>query len=270
MSDTQITYWHMVWINSNLTLNELLQQFLAQIQNQSLLCTYELVFYMLSSKWFILMFLLQIGVKVLSLPAAHATVETWTRGFGFRPMSADALLETRDSLRLLVFPGTEVLYKPLLPEGDPYIAPKKPKHISAVEGTPPDQRRLNNGTDASKEIKPAPWPIANSAPGNIITGPGNIYTAPGNGNRPILQFTPQPIGTYSSAAAIQLQKRSSPSHQAQFQHAATISGAPVSSKMYKPAHALPLNSLPPPVMTTFRPNKSPNASSSPSPRMASE
>ena len=47
-------------------------------------------------------------MRTLSLPAAHSTVDTWTGGFGFVPMAAEQLLETRESLRLLVFPGTEV------------------------------------------------------------------------------------------------------------------------------------------------------------------
>ena len=77
----------------------------------------------------------QIGVRTLSLPAAHATVDTWTQGFGFQAMAADQLLETRESLRLLVFPGTEVLYKVLLPGEEPYPAPKpdsSPPAVAAV------------------------------------------------------------------------------------------------------------------------------------------
>ena len=77
----------------------------------------------------------QIGVRTLSLPAAHATVDTWTQGFGFQAMAADQLLETRESLRLLVFPGTEVLYRVLLPGEEPYPAPKldtSPPAVAAV------------------------------------------------------------------------------------------------------------------------------------------
>ena len=80
----------------------------------------------------------QIGVRTLSLPAAHATVDTWTQGFGFQAMAADELLETRESLRLLVFPGTEVLYKVLLPGEEPYPAPKpdaSPPATPAVAAT---------------------------------------------------------------------------------------------------------------------------------------
>lgn len=76
----------------------------------------------------------QVGVRTLSLPAAHATVETWTQGFGFRRMAAEDLSRTRESFRLLVFPGTEVLYKLLLPGVELYLPPPK-----ASKPAPPDE-----------------------------------------------------------------------------------------------------------------------------------
>jgi len=54
-----------------------------------------------------------LGVRYLSLPAAHETVDTWRSGFGFRDMPDAALQAVRQELRVLLFPGTEVLYKPL-------------------------------------------------------------------------------------------------------------------------------------------------------------
>ena len=74
-------------------------------------------------------------------------------------MSADALLETRESLRLLVFPGTEVLYKPLRPEGDPYVAPKKPKQVEAAAQEAANQQSPNAPTDP-----PVSGPDTASAP----------------------------------------------------------------------------------------------------------
>lgn len=74
-------------------------------------------------------------MRTLSLPAAHSTVDTWTKGFAFKPMAADQLLETRESLRLLVFPGTEVLHKVLLPDAPPYPCPKadKAQHATTAD-----------------------------------------------------------------------------------------------------------------------------------------
>ncbi len=52
-------------------------------------------------------------MQCLSLPAAHETVGTWMHGFGFTHMPAEQLRAARAELRLLLFPGTEVLVKPL-------------------------------------------------------------------------------------------------------------------------------------------------------------
>jgi hypothetical protein len=105
----------------------------------------------------VLSLLPQVGVRTLSLPAAHSTVDTWTKGFAFEPMAADQLLETRGSLRLLVFPGTEVLHKVLLPDAPRYPSPtaNKAQHattadaktteaeIAAVEALPPKGEDLS-------------------------------------------------------------------------------------------------------------------------------
>ena len=59
--------------------------------------------------------LAQLGVQALCLPAARETVGTWMHGFGFAHMAAPALQAARAELRVLVFPGTEVLSKALAP-----------------------------------------------------------------------------------------------------------------------------------------------------------
>lgn len=51
----------------------------------------------------------------MCLPAAHETVHTWIQGFGLQPMPDHDLDAACKDLRLLIFPGTQVLQKQLLP-----------------------------------------------------------------------------------------------------------------------------------------------------------
>ena len=51
----------------------------------------------------------------MCLPAAHETVKTWILGFGMQPMPDEDLDAACKDLRLLIFPGTQVLHKQLLP-----------------------------------------------------------------------------------------------------------------------------------------------------------
>jgi Tify domain binding domain len=51
------------------------------------------------------------GVHQLVLPAAHETVETWKNGFNFIDMPEEEVAMAKQQLRILVFPGTEVLWK---------------------------------------------------------------------------------------------------------------------------------------------------------------
>lgn len=51
------------------------------------------------------------GVHTLVLPAAHETVETWKNGFQFIDMPEEEVSMAKQQLRILVFPGTEVLWK---------------------------------------------------------------------------------------------------------------------------------------------------------------
>ncbi|CAG9464154.1 unnamed protein product, partial [Pedinophyceae sp. YPF-701] len=59
--------------------------------------------------------LVALGVRRLALPAASETVDTWARGFGFQHMAPEELLNYKREFRLLIFPGTHVMYKELLP-----------------------------------------------------------------------------------------------------------------------------------------------------------
>ena len=71
--------------------------------------------------------LAQLGVRGLCLPAAHETVGHWKDGFGFSVLEAGALRAARAELRLLVFPGTEVLSKKLgQARGPPLLVPPPP------------------------------------------------------------------------------------------------------------------------------------------------
>lgn len=51
----------------------------------------------------------------MCLPAAYETVHTWIQGFGLQPMPDEDLDAACKDLRLLIFPGTQVLQKQLLP-----------------------------------------------------------------------------------------------------------------------------------------------------------
>lgn len=82
------------------------------------------------------LFALQIGVRTLALPSADATVDFWTKGLGFKHMAVDQLQTARESLRLMVFPGTDMLYKVLLPQEEPFLVakPDKAKTNAIVAG----------------------------------------------------------------------------------------------------------------------------------------
>lgn len=51
------------------------------------------------------------GVQKLALPAAHETVAAWKHGFGFHDMPVEQVKLAKQQLHLLVFPGTEMLWK---------------------------------------------------------------------------------------------------------------------------------------------------------------
>jgi len=55
--------------------------------------------------------LIECKVHTLVLPAAHETVETWKTGFHFEDMPPDQLKIAKSQLKILIFPGTEVLWK---------------------------------------------------------------------------------------------------------------------------------------------------------------
>ncbi len=67
--------------------------------------------------------LLQAGVRTMCLPAAHETVHTWIQGFGLQPMPDEDLDAACKDLRMLIFPGTQVLQKQLLPPLPPREGP---------------------------------------------------------------------------------------------------------------------------------------------------
>ena len=65
----------------------------------------------------------QAGVRTMCLPAAYSTVHTWIQGFGLQPMPDEDLDAACKDLRLLIFPGTQVLHKQLLPPLPPKQGP---------------------------------------------------------------------------------------------------------------------------------------------------
>lgn len=60
---------------------------------------------------------------VLSLPAATAAIPTWVNAFHFQPVEQNILQAIQSELRLLMFPGSKVLYRALgdkQPPGGPF------------------------------------------------------------------------------------------------------------------------------------------------------
>ncbi|CAK0734199.1 hypothetical protein CVIRNUC_000397 [Coccomyxa viridis] len=70
-----------------------------------------------------------LGVASICLPSAQETIVTWTEGFGFQHMSEERLAATRSELHVLIFPGTELLHKPLNPA--PQDASSYPMKVQA-------------------------------------------------------------------------------------------------------------------------------------------
>ena len=69
------------------------------------------------------------GVEKLSLPAAATAVSTWTHGFGFKEMPQDQRRWARAELRMLHFPGSTLLQKPVRP-----VAPVAPVAVDGHHG----------------------------------------------------------------------------------------------------------------------------------------
>jgi hypothetical protein len=55
----------------------------------------------------------ELGVGVFSLPAATAAIPTWINAFNFNYMGLRELQAVQSELRMLMFPGSKVLYKTL-------------------------------------------------------------------------------------------------------------------------------------------------------------
>ena len=95
-------------------------------------------------------------MRTLTLPSADATVEFWTKGFNFRHMAADQLQTARESLRLMVFPGTDMLYKVLLPQEEPFLVakPDKAKTNAVIAGSKTNELPAGGTGDTAEEGRP--------------------------------------------------------------------------------------------------------------------
>lgn len=104
------------------------------------------------------------GVHKLVLPAAHETVETWKNGFNFIDMPEEEVAMAKQQLRILVFPGTEVLWKVVentVPaEGHHILRPiPPPEDILGVRHALHDlvtAVAVASGEEAPKDVLPAP------------------------------------------------------------------------------------------------------------------
>ena len=102
----------------------------------------------------------QAGVHTLVLPAAHETVDTWKNGFGFIDMPEEEVAMAKQQLRILVFPGTEVLWKKVYGTEEPrghHILQPLPSYddVIAVRATLQDLVRCV-AIEAGEEEGPAP------------------------------------------------------------------------------------------------------------------
>ncbi len=88
------------------------------------------------------------GVRQLSLPAAHATTDTWIGGFGFEHMPLEQILIARSQLRLLIFPETEVLRK-FLGGNTAETADLKPRELPLAPPEPEGGGEGANGVDTA-------------------------------------------------------------------------------------------------------------------------
>ena len=114
--------------------------------------------------------MLQAGVRTMCLPAAYSTVHTWIQGFGLQPMPDEDLDAACKDLRLLIFPGTQVLHKQLLP-------PLPPKQGPLM--TPPwAEEPAAPATDGPTVVEPSSEPQqALDAEGVAVTPPLPVLEA---------------------------------------------------------------------------------------------
>ena len=128
----------------------------------------------------------QAGVRTMCLPAAHETVHTWIHGFGLQPMPDDDLDAACKDLRLLIFPGTQVLQKQLLPPLPPKQGPLMTPPWAEEPAAPPTDGQTPADITASDPQQVvgaaaanAPLPVleaqaAASAAATAVAGPNEM------------------------------------------------------------------------------------------------
>ena len=72
------------------------------------------------------------GVVRLTLPAASETVLTWRHGFHFESVPEEVLNLYKAEFRMLIFPGTHVMSKDLVPSVPPFVATGKSQCVFTV------------------------------------------------------------------------------------------------------------------------------------------
>eukprot|EP00798_Chlamydomonas_sp_ICE-L_P014358 gene14358-20355_t len=96
-------------------------------------------------------------LPTLALPAAASAMPTWINGFGFKHADMNELQSVLSEVRLLVFPGTQVLYKSLFKRVNKDGS--EPKFLFA--NWPEAAARAEEG--AKKLVQFAVYPVENAA-----------------------------------------------------------------------------------------------------------
>ena len=160
----------------------------------------------------------ELGVHQLVLPAAHETIETWKKGFGFANMAEDLVHAVKHQLRVLVFPGTTVLWKNIdgvapptghyvlrvLPEPDSLIVRRVLANIvdkleeEAGDAQPDYWKReaLRRRMEKMQEIKSA---RINEQAKAIVTPPPSFTTTGGGSLTTARTSLPPPSGVRRSS-----------------------------------------------------------------------
>ncbi|KIY93292.1 hypothetical protein MNEG_14670 [Monoraphidium neglectum] len=110
----------------------------------------------------------RMGVRCLALPAAHEAEKTWVEGFHFEYMPEKQQEQVKRELRMLIFPGTQLLRKNLEPRG------------AAAEAISRAAGELLIAEAAQRDACPSPEPPASPAAAAAAAGAAGATAAADN------------------------------------------------------------------------------------------